>query len=86
MVGGERFNQRAATHSHARLVKGVIDLFALPAQVYQPGCTQDAEMVRDGGLRDVEGIDYLPNAYPTTAAQAHNLLASIVCQGFSESY
>jgi len=37
MVGGERFSQRAATRSHAGLVKGVVDLFALPAHVDQPG-------------------------------------------------
>ena len=46
---------------------------------------QDAEVVRDRGLRDVDGSDNLPYVQPAAAAQAHDLLAGVVCQGFSKS-
>jgi hypothetical protein len=84
VVWGEGLGEGAAAGSHAGLVEGVIDLLALPAHIHQSRGAQDAEMVGDGGLGDVDSSDDLPHVQPAAAAQAHDFLAGIIRQGFCE--
>jgi len=51
---------------------------------HEPGLSQDAQMVRDGGLRHIQLSHNIIHAQLFAAADLHNLLASFISQRLSK--
>jgi hypothetical protein len=78
--------QCTAAAGYPALIEGVENLLAFAAHRYEAGFAQDAQVVRDGGLGDVQGFHDLVDAEPLAAAQAHDLLAGVVSERLGKIY
>ena len=81
----ELLDELAAAIREYGLVERVKGLLSLSTGVDQPGSSEDAEMVGDGGLGDIELIDDIGDVEPPAAEEIHDLLTGGIGQRFGKT-